>query len=298
VKQQDTTKQPTGLALYQRAAEQSSAEVIASYSTSFGFATKLLPEPQRTHVTNIYALVRVADEIVDGSAEDARLAGGLADPHRILDDLEREIYKSIDNRFSANLVVHAFANTAFVTGFGRTLIRPFFESMRMDLWKKGHDQKSFEKYVYGSAEVVGLMCLQAFLLGTKVSASEMEKLVVGAQALGAAFQKVNFLRDLAADSSGLGRSYLPGISPTGFSEKDKEFWVADIQADLRKSAESIPLIPKGSRRAVVAAYLLFEALNKKIAATPASEIIRRRIRVSNFSKLLIVGKAWMGATPK
>ena len=298
MKQEDRTKQPTGLELYLLAAERSSSEVIRTYSTSFGLAAKLLSPTIRRHVENIYALVRVADEIVDGSAAQARAQGGLADPSRTLDDLEREVYRAITDRFSANLVVHAFAHTANQTGFGRDIIRPFFDSMRMDLWKTTHDQRSFEKYVYGSAEVVGLMCLQAFVEGLEHSQEETAKMVAGARALGSAFQKVNFLRDLSADARGLGRSYFPGISPESFTEADKTRLVEDIRAELVISAASIRLLPKTARRAVVAAHLLFEALNERIGNTPADRLISTRISVPSSSKAIILAKAWLGVVPK
>jgi phytoene/squalene synthetase len=298
VKQEDRTKQPTGLELYLLAAERSSSEVITTYSTSFGLAAKLLSPTIRRHVENIYALVRVADEIVDGSAAQARALGGLADPARTLDDLEREVYRAITDRFSANLVVHAFAHTATQTGIARDIIRPFFDSMRMDLWKTKHDQRSFEQYVYGSAEVVGLMCLQAFVEGLDYSQEETAKMVAGARALGSAFQKVNFLRDLSADARGLGRSYFPGISPENFTEADKTRLVEDIRDELVVSAASIPLLPKSARRAVVAAHLLFEALNDRIGNTPAAQLISTRISVPSSSKAIILAKAWLGVVPK
>ncbi len=298
MKQEDRTKQATGLELYLRAAELSSSEVIRTYSTSFGLAAKLLSPTIRRHVENIYALVRVADEIVDGSAAEARANGGAADPARALDDLEREVYRGITDRFSANLVVHAFAHTANQTGFSRDIIRPFFDSMRMDLWKTRHDQRSFEKYVYGSAEVVGLMCLQAFVEGLEYSQDETAKMVAGARALGSAFQKVNFLRDLSADARGLGRSYFPGISPESFTEQDKTRLVEDIRAELSISAASIPLLPKSARRAVVAAHLLFEALNDRIGNTAAAELISTRISVPSSRKAMILAKAWLGVVPK
>jgi phytoene/squalene synthetase len=298
VKQEDTTKNPTGLSLYLLAAERSSSEVISTYSTSFGLASKLLDKPIRRHVENIYALVRVADEIVDGSAAQARAAGGAIDPSRALDDLERDVYRAITDRFSANLVVHAFAHTANTTGFDREIIRPFFDSMRMDLWKNKHDQKSFEKYVYGSAEVVGLMCLQAFIQGHQYNQEAMGQMVAGARALGSAFQKVNFLRDLSADARGLGRSYFPGISPESFTEADKDRLVEDIRGELKISATSLPLLPKSARRAVVAAHLLFEALNDRIGNTKAIDLISTRISVPTLTKAIILAKAWIGVVPK
>ncbi len=298
MKPADTTKIPTGLDLYLSAAESASSAVIAAYSTSFGMASKLLPKATRRHIENIYALVRVADEIVDGSAAGAKAFGGQVDPGSVLNDLEREVYKAISAKFSSNLIVHAFAHTANKTGFGRAIIEPFFTSMRMDLWKTRHSQDTFERYVYGSAEVVGLMCLQAFIEGVEFNKKEKAKLVAGARALGSAFQKVNFLRDLAADAHKLGRSYFPRITPETLTEAEKNAIVEDIRAELRISAESIPMIPQASRRAVVAAHLLFEELNEQIGNTPASEVISTRISVPTSRKALILFKAAIGVTPK
>ena len=294
----DTTKRPTGLALYTRAAEASSSVVISSYSTSFGLASKLLEPSVRQHVENIYALVRVADEIVDGAADEARANGGKVNPAHALDDLEKEVYRALRERFSTNLVIHAFAHTANTVGFDRTIIAPFFESMRMDLWKTAHTELSFKKYVYGSAEVVGLMCLQAFIHGHEYTNAQREKMVAGGRALGAAFQKVNFLRDLAADSNALGRSYFPNLNISKFDDAKRDELVNDIRADLQLSAATIPILPKGSRRAVAAAHMLFEALNERIAKTPAIEMISVRISVPTFRKAIILLKALFGGTPK
>jgi phytoene/squalene synthetase len=298
VKPEDTTKMPTGLDLYLKAAESSASVVIRNYSTSFGLASKLLAQPIRQHVENIYALVRVADEIVDGAAEEARTAGGTVAPAKSLDELEAETYRALTEQFSTNLVVHAFAHTANVTGFGRELIEPFFASMRMDLTEVEHDQESFERYVYGSAEVVGLMCLQAFLVGKTYTDTDKERMVAGARALGAAFQKVNFLRDLSADSDKLGRSYFPGIVPEELTEKQKRELVADIENDLKISARAMPLLPREARRAVAAAHLLFEELNVRIGNTPAAKVITSRISVPNTRKALILLKALIGVLPK
>ena len=294
----DTTKNPTGLDLYLKAAESSASVVIRNYSTSFGLASKLLAQPIRQHVENIYALVRVADEIVDGAADEARAEGGTIAPDKALDELEAETYRALNDKFSTNLVVHAFAHTANATGFGRELIEPFFASMRMDLTDIEHDQESFERYVYGSAEVVGLMCLQAFLVGTKHSAEEKSRMVAGARALGAAFQKVNFLRDLSADANKLGRSYFPGIVPEELTEEQKHELVADIDSDLKVSAAAMPLLPKEARRAVAAAHMLFEQLNQRIGNTPASKVITTRISVPKQTKALILLQASIGVLPK
>lgn len=283
---------------YSKAAITSSAKVIRSYSTSFGLATRLLAQPIRMHVQNIYALVRVADEIVDGAAAGALGRNSEFALSSELDKLEQETYKAMQSGFSTNLVVHAFAQTARQTGIERKIVEPFFYSMRQDLQQNKHDQKSFDKYVYGSAEVIGLMCLQAFMLDKQYAPSQLETLRKGAQALGAAFQKVNFLRDLAADFEQLGRSYFPDLNVKTFTEEKKQELVADINQDLALSAKTIPLLPKSSRRAVVAAQLLFTALNDKIAKTPAEKIISTRIRVNDLHKLVILLKAWIGITPR
>ncbi|NBX94808.1 MAG: phytoene/squalene synthase family protein [Actinobacteria bacterium] len=292
--QEELDKQ--SLARYTDAAIRASREVIATYSTSFGWATKLLKQPIRTRFRT-YGLVRVADEIVDGAA-----AGALGD-NRLeatsqLDKLEQETYKAMQLGFSTNLIVHAFAVTARDTGIDRKHIEAFYHSMRMDLNKTRYDHKSFSTYVYGSAEVIGLMCLQTFIHDKDFNNQERETLRLGAQALGAAFQKVNFLRDLAADFEQLGRSYFPLVNVNNFNEETKVALVTDIQNDLAVSAKSIKLIPKSARKAVVAAQLLFTELNDKISQTPAEELIRTRIRVSNPRKLVIILKALLGVSPK
>jgi len=267
--------------LYDRVAEETASVVIRRYSTSFGLASRLLDVSVRQHVENIYALVRVADEIVDGGVPDPVIA------ERALNDLEAETEAAIETGHSANLVVHAFALTARETGFGSELTKPFFDSMRTDLTVVQHDQASFERYVYGSAEVVGLMCLRAFLVGHPVTAEQDARLVRGARALGAAFQKVNFLRDLAADYEGLGRSYFPGVQITSFTEEDKGRLLEDIDHDLAVSAEVIPELPRTCRRAVALAHGLFAELAVRLRRTPAEQLVRQRIRVPNPVKARI-----------
>ena len=261
-------------ALYDRVAEETASIVIRRYSTSFGLASRLLGTGVRQHVENIYALVRVADEIVDGGAQIDTLSAG-----RALNELETETERAIQLGFSANLVVHAFALTAREVDFGAELTAPFFESMRMDLTQTDHDNESFDAYVYGSAEVVGLMCLRAFLHGEVVT--DLPRFETGARALGAAFQKVNFLRDLAADFETLGRSYFPDVAVETFDEATKTRLLDDIDADLAVSAAVVPDLPASSRRAVALAQSLFAELSKRLRATPASDLIRARVRVPN-----------------
>jgi len=286
----------TGLGLYDRVADETASIVIRRYSTSFGLASRLLAAPVRRHVENIYALVRVADEIVDGPATDAGLSP--LDAAGVLHELEVETEAGMSRGFSSNLVVHAFARTARECGITPDLTRPFFESMRADLTASEHDEESFDRYVYGSAEVVGLMCLRSFLLGQNVTEQTDARLVHGARRLGAAFQKVNFLRDLSADFETLGRSYFPGVQVDSFTEADKLRLLDDIDSDLRESAAVIPLLPSSSRRAVALAQGLFTELAVRLRATPAEQLVRSRVRVPDPVKFRIAAGALAGRTPR
>jgi phytoene/squalene synthetase len=280
------------LALYSEVAEQAASLVIRRYSTSFGMASRLLGAGVRQPVENVYALVRVADEIVDGGADEAGLERQVA--ARLLNELERDVERSIDEGYSANLIVHAFAQTARDAGFGTELTEPFFASMRMDLSQTEHDEASFRDYVYGSAEVVGLMCLRIFVRGVDYTDAQLATLETGARALGAAFQKVNFLRDLRADVEALGRSYFPGLDVATLTDAQKLVLVDDIDADLAAAAATLPLLPRSSRRAVALAHGLFAELNRRIRATPASTLITTRVRVPDPVKLRIATAAALG----
>ncbi len=280
------------LSLYDDVAQQTASLVIRRYSTSFGMASRLLGVGVRQDVENVYALVRVADEIVDGGAEEAgldRLAAG-----RLLNAYEHETERALEEGYSADLVVHAFARTARSAGFGAELTAPFFASMRADLHETVHDAESFATYVYGSAEVVGLMCLRVFLRGESRTAAELETLETGARALGAAFQKVNFLRDLAADSETLGRSYFPGVDVARLTEEQKTVVLDDIDADLTAAEATLPLLPASSRRAVALAQRLFAELSRRLRRTPASALVSTRVRVPDPVKLRIALGAAMG----
>ena len=285
--------------LYDCVSEGSAAVVIRHYSSSFGLASRLLAEPVRSRVRNVYALVRVADEIVDNPdstlARDARA--------RMLTWLHDDVRHAVQVGYSGNLVVHAFARTAVGCGIGEEIIDPFFESMRMDLEMTAHTPESFDRYVYGSAEVVGLMCLRVFLAGegskggggeARERSTHHDRLAPGARRLGAAFQKLNFLRDLAEDHDTLRRSYFPGLDVERFCDADRDRILDDIEADLEAAATVIPELPASSRRAVRVAHATFAELAARLRATPAADIRRTRVRVPDPVKLRLVAGALRG----
>jgi hypothetical protein len=278
----------TRLALYNRVAERSASLVIREYSTSFGLASRILSAESRQHIDNVYALVRLADEIVDGVAIEAGLTTKEAGEQ--LDALESDTYRAMETGYSTNLIVHAFGLTAREVNIQKDIVEPFFTSMRMDLSDRVYTKESFDTYVYGSAEVVGLMCLAVFIRDDKPDPETARTLYSGARALGAAFQKVNFLRDLAADVDDLGRSYFPGVTIAAFTEEDKHRLCDDIADDLDAAARTIPLLPRDAARAVGLAHGLFARLNARIRATPADTVKSTRIRVSDLEKLLIAAR--------
>lgn len=287
---------------YTIASELAADQIISSYSTSFGAATRLLGKRHRTHIRNIYALVRVADELVDGVTDEV----GLANPQqlKLLDALEHETQEATNIGYSSNPIVHAFARTARISGIDDSLTKPFFNSMRIDLQVepsrgndadkqdlslKRFDESAHSDYVFGSAEVIGLMCLKVFLRDENTSAQELEQLEHGARQLGAAFQNVNFLRDLADDTDRLSRNYLSEERTITESVKDK--WITVIREQLSDAEKAIGLLPEDARVAVDCARRLFATLTEKIDATPAHKLYEKRIRVSNFAKALIILQA-------
>lgn len=283
---------PSPLERYRRAASNSAAGVIRDYSTSFGMAASLLGRGVRADVRNIYGLVRIADEIVDGAAAEAGL-----DPdaqRAVLDALEAEAEATTARGYSSNLVVHAFAETARSAGIGTELTAPFFWSMRRDLDPTPLAPGELARYIDGSAEVVGLMCLRVFLRDEPVTEARRAELEAGARRLGAAFQKVNFLRDLAGDWEALGRSYFPGVELEQLDDATVAGLLDDIDADLAAAAAVIPMLPDSCRVAVAAAHGLFAALAARLRATPAERIRVSRIRVSDPAKLVVAARAILG----
>ncbi len=273
---------------FTRTAQTVAEGVIGSYSTSFGLAARLLGRRHRTHVRNIYALVRVADEIVDGVASEAGLDRDAQ--MKALNRYARETHRAMRTGYSSDLVIHAFACTAREAGIDESLTEPFFASMRADLRDGVEEHTVFDRpahtaYVYGSAEVVGLMCLRVFLRERDVDAAERARLEHGARRLGAAFQNINFLRDLADDTGRLGRSYL-GNSDR-LTDADLRVWVAEIEAQLSDAEQAIPLLPVDARAAVRSALALFAELTTRVAKTPAAELYRSRVRVPDRVKVVL-----------
>jgi phytoene synthase len=280
----------TGLALYDRAAADAAATVIARYSTSFGLACRLLGPRPRPHVRNIYALARIADEIVDGPAAEAGLTPQAMS--EVLDQLEQEVLDATNRGFSSNLVVHAFAGTARECGIGPELVAPFFASMRTDLHTQQHDAMSHDTYVYGSAEVIGLMCLQVFVnAGAPHPITPSSELTEGARRLGAAFQDVNFLRDRTHDDAVLGRDYL-GLAG---NEVGRAAILDRIDADLAAAARTIPALPADCRRAVTAAHDLFAELAARLRSCGDEDA---RVRVPDAVKARLAARALLGFAPR
>lgn len=289
-------KARTPLDRYSRSAMRASAVVIRSYSTSFGAATRLLGQRHRPHVRNVYALVRVADELVDGVTEGAGLTH--EEQADALQRLEAEVCRAIDCGYSSDLIVHAFAQTARAAGIDASLTAPFFASMRADLpapntdeadQLRGFDAEQHGAYVYGSAEVVGLMCLRIFTRDRSLDALEQHRLERGARSLGAAFQNVNFLRDLADDTDRLGRNYLG--TQERLTDADRIDWVRRIEAELADARAVLPLLPKDARAAVRCALNLFAALTHRISRTSIDELYARRVRVPDWQKTVVISRS-------
>jgi phytoene/squalene synthetase len=250
------------------------------YSTSFSSAIRLLHADLRQPIFNIYGLVRFADEIVD-TFHDHNKA-------ELLAKFKEETYTAIEQGISLNPILHSFQLTVNQYNIDLDLIEAFFHSMEMDLHRTEYDLRGYQEYIYGSAEVVGLMCLHVFCEGNKYL---YQHLKASARSLGSAFQKVNFLRDLKADYNGLKRVYFPNCDFNHFSRSDKDLIEADIQKDFDDAYQGIIQLPMKSRFGVYVAYKYYLSLFKKIKRTQPSRILETRIRIPNYSKAMIVVRA-------
>lgn len=293
---------PEQLERYNETAQAAAAAVIGRYSTSFSAATNLLGKRCRTPIRNVYALVRVADEIVDGVAAAAGVDA--AGQRTELDALETETLQAMQTGFSSNLVVHAFAHTARACGIDEDVVRPFFASMRMDIsaiqdGELALDSAEHELYVYGSAQVVGLMCVRVFSrygMSRRPNAATAALLDDAGKALGSAFQNVNFLRDLADDTDRLQRSYLAD-GATRLDEGAKLDWVARIREDLAVAEVGINLLPRDCRAGVRVAHALFAELNDRVEVTPVDELYRERVSVPSAVKARLIASSVLKEDP-
>lgn len=266
--------------LFHQVSQECSRITTERYSTSFSGAISLLHKDMRGAIHNIYGFVRFADEIVD------TFQG--FDKTVLLKEFKRETYKALERRISLNPILHSFQLTVNQYNIDRELIDAFLYSMEMDLNKQQYDKAGYEKYIYGSSEVVGLMCLFVFC---EADTTMYEKLKPAARSLGAAFQKVNFLRDLKADYEGLGRMYFPGCDFRNFTYADKKNIEADIGRDFANAYAGILQLPLKARFGVYVAYKYYLSLFKKIKKVQPQKILEERIRIPGSGKMVILAKA-------
>lgn len=262
--------------LYTETSYELSRKLTLRYSSSFGSSTKLFASHIQPHIFAIYGLVRVADEIVDTYQG--------KDKKQQLIQLEKETYAALKTGYSTNPIVHAFALTAKQYGITKKLIAPFFESMRMDLKPQKYTRKLYAKYIYGSAEVIGLMCLRVFVEGDR---KQYDALAPGAQSLGSAYQKVNFLRDIASDYEERKRIYFPGVTFESFSEADKRTILKDISHDFHQAHPAVITLPKTAQKAVKLSYNYYYELLKKLEKTPVEILKTQRVRVPTAKKVYL-----------
>ena len=256
--------------------------LLRRYSTSFALACRLLSPATRPHVATIYAWARVADEVVDGAMDDPAAA------RELIAEARRRTHRAIEQGLDPDPVTHAFADTARRFGIGARLVDPFYDSMEADLDVTVHSDESLRRYIHGSAEVIGEMCLRTFAGG---GSGDDDELAAGARALGSAFQKVNFLRDVREDSGELGRNYLPGRDPLALTDRDVRELADDVDVDLRLARIAIDRIPGRDRLAVLAAHDLFAELNERLRAAGAAGVSSGRVRVPDAVKLKIIARA-------
>ena len=269
--------------LYNDIAFKTSKLITQKYSTSFSIAVSTLPREMRQSIYSVYGFVRFADEIVDSF--------NTFDQHLLLNDFENDYYKALKQGISMNPVLQSFAITVKKYQFPEELVNSFLLSMKSDLSKQIYDTNSkLDIYIHGSANVVGLMCLLVFVNGDMVKYKELED---SAMKLGSAFQKVNFLRDLKADTQGLNRLYFPDVDMDNFTEETKQSLIKSIEADFDKAEIGIKQLPGKSKLAVYIAFSYYKKLLHKLKKTPANEIIKTRIRVQDSMKFILLGKAYM-----
>lgn len=269
--------------IFDKVSNDCSKLVIKRYSTSFYFSSSLLSKTIRQDIFNIYGFVRLADEIVDTFHEYPK--------KELLEDFEKELWRSVDNKISLNPILNSFQHTVNKYSIPKDLINSFLDSMKMDLEKKEYNSvEEYKKYIYGSADVVGLMCLKVFVKGSESSFAELSPFAIS---LGSAFQKVNFLRDLKDDSNVLNRVYFPNVDMNNFNEKSKKEIILEIEKDFANAVKGIVKLPKNSKFAVYIAYRYYNKLLKKLKRTSSENIVKKRIRIHNLQKFIVIARSYV-----
>lgn len=266
--------------LFHEVSQDCSRITTEKYSTSFSSAIKLLHKDLRTPICNIYGFVRFADEIVD-------TFHGF-DKALLFEEFKKATYDAIERGISLNPILHSFQMTVNQYGIDHALIDAFLYSMELDLGKHTYDRAGYETYIYGSAEVVGLMCLYIFCEGNQ---AQYDALKPAAKSLGSAFQKVNFLRDVKADFEGLDRMYFPDCDFANFTQADKLAIEQDIQKDFDEAFAGILHLPIKARFGVYVAYKYYLSLFKKIQRLEPAHILESRVRIPDYGKAFILAKA-------
>ncbi len=260
-----------------------SKAVTNAYSTSFSMATKMLSPAIRQDIYNIYGFVRFADEIVDSFHD--------YDKEGLLNDFTTDLHKAIESRISLNPILNAFQETVHRYYIDPALYNAFLKSMRLDLHKSTYlTQREYKEYIYGSADVVGLMCLKVFVNGNK---EKYEELKSSAMSLGSAFQKVNFLRDLKADYEDLSRSYFPDTNLDALDEVSKQKIIKEIEEDFRLGYSGILKLPAEAKFGVYTAYIYYRQLLKKLKNVPSLDIKNSRISVPVYEKAGLLAKSYI-----
>lgn len=269
--------------LFDEVAFECSQKVTNGYSTSFSSAVRMLAPSIRPAIHSIYGFVRFADEVVDTFHD--------KDKKLLLDKFEWDLYQAIEMGISLNPILHSFQKTIKEYNIDIELVDAFLKSMRMDIEKKDYKTKEeYQEYIYGSADVVGLMCLKVFVDG---SDEEYQKLKPTAMKLGSAFQKVNFLRDLKNDAEILERSYFPEVDLKNLSPEVKTKIVSEIKADFDAAYEGIKQLPASSKFGVYTAYRYYKQLLKKLQKTPSNKLMETRIRVSDYHKYGLLMQSYL-----
>ncbi|WP_228852049.1 phytoene/squalene synthase family protein [Aegicerativicinus sediminis] len=269
--------------LFDSVSRQCSKIVTRNYSTSFSLATRLLADSIRQDIYNIYGFVRFADEIVDTFHD--------YNKKELFELFEADMYRALENKISLNPILNSFQETFHKYALDIHLVQAFMKSMRLDLTKADYlTEEEYKEYIYGSADVVGLMCLKVFVKGDQ---KQYEALSESAMHLGSAFQKVNFLRDLKADFEGLSRTYFPNTNLDALDEASKREIIADIESDFALGLEGIKQLPVEAKFGVFMAYRYYRQLLKKLYRTPAVKIKSTRIRVPNYKKFELLTRSYV-----